>query len=127
MAGLPTSSRMAPSRFGSRHLQVGGTAGPDNLTNGVLSQTVSATAGDQYQFSGWSLFEANYSGGVDTLNYTSPLGAVASPTVTTDLIMEFLDSGNNVIGSPLRWMYERTALPRLVLILRMIITTTNIF
>src|SRR5688572_29688840 len=34
------------------------------LTNAILSQTLSATAGTQYTFSGWSLFEANYSGGV---------------------------------------------------------------
>lgn len=68
-------------------------------TNAILSQTVPGVAGQQYSFSGWSLFQQNYSGGVDTLDPGSPSGGVASPT-TTNFTMEFLDSGSNVLGSP---------------------------
>ncbi len=77
----------------------GGTAGPNNLTNAILSQTVTGTAGQEYTFSGWSRYEANYSGGVETLAASSPLGAVASPT-TNEFMIEFLNGSNSVIGSP---------------------------
>ncbi|HEY3394257.1 MAG TPA: hypothetical protein VGK58_16205 [Lacipirellulaceae bacterium] len=78
---------------------VGGSmAGPDNLTNAVLSQTVPATGGEEYTFSGWSRFEQSYSGGFDTLPGSSPLGSVTSPTTTT-MKLEFLDSGGSVLGS----------------------------
>lgn len=60
----------------------GATVSPNNLTNAVISQVVPAIAGEQYNASAWSQFEAQYSGGVDLLNSNSPLGAVASPTVT---------------------------------------------
>jgi hypothetical protein len=74
-------------------------AGPDNLTNVVLSQTRPASVGEQYTFTGWSRFETNYSGGVDTLAANGPLGAVATPT--TDFFkLEFLDSGGGVLASP---------------------------
>ncbi len=79
---------------------VGGEApGPDNLTNSVLFQEVPVTAGQTYTFSGQSRWEDNYSGGVTTLNAASPLGAVASPT-QTNMIIEFLDSGGSVVGTP---------------------------
>ena len=74
--------------------------GPDNLTNAVLSQTVAAAPGVEYSFAGWSRFEANYGGGVNTLDIGSPLGSAASPT-TTELQMEFIDGVGAVIGSPI--------------------------
>lgn len=73
--------------------------GPNNLTNAVLSQEVPGTAGESYEFSGWSRWETNYSGGVATLGADGPLGAVSSPTTTT-MELAFLDAGGSVIGSP---------------------------
>jgi hypothetical protein len=89
---------------GERHMWLrafagGQTAGPNNLTNAVLTQTVPVTAGSEYKFSGWSRFEVNYSGGYTTLDGSSPLGAVTSPT-TTQFQMEFLDGSNSLLGSP---------------------------
>lgn len=81
----------------------GATAGPNNLTNAVLSQTVPATAGEKYSFSGWTQFEANYSGGLSegaVLNTGSPLAGQTSPTMT-ELVMEFLDSSGGVLGAPI--------------------------
>ncbi|WP_428938065.1 hypothetical protein [Fontivita pretiosa] len=51
---------------------------------GGAEQTVGITAGGQYDFSSWLYFEANY------------------PTsgATTQLILTFLDSGGNPVGSP---------------------------
>lgn len=72
--------------------------GPDNLTNAILSQTVDILAGNNYTFSGYSRFEANYSGGVDTLDSSSPLGAVPSPT-ETEFTLEFLDGSGSPVGS----------------------------
>jgi len=54
-----------------------------------LTQTVPGTAGADYTFSAWSAWEANYSGGIP-----------GTPTETF-LKMEFLDSSENVIGTPL--------------------------
>ncbi len=71
-----------------------------NPNDAILSQTVDAVAGRDYTFTGWSFFEGNYSGGVDTLSSMSPNGAVPSPTET---IMElaFLDGSGVEIGTPL--------------------------
>jgi hypothetical protein len=73
------------------------------LNDGIISQTVAGTAGENYTFSGWSKWEGNYSGGVDVLFFTSPhdpgmTGTVPSPTQTT-FQMEFLN-GSAVIGAP---------------------------
>lgn len=76
----------------------GSDPGPDNLTNAILSQTIPALAGETYTFSGWSRWEANYSGGVDSLGI-GPLGLVASPTATT-MRLEFLDADRRAIGPP---------------------------
>ncbi len=70
--------------------------------DGVISQTVEAVAGGTYTFSGWTKFETNYSGGLDTI----PAGLAAnvlfsgmpSPT-ETEIKLEFLDINSNVIGS----------------------------
>jgi hypothetical protein len=67
--------------------------------NAVLTQTVAATPGENYTFKGSSRWEANYSGGVATLDEGGPLGAVPSPTSTT-LEIAFLNAGGAVIGSP---------------------------
>lgn len=72
--------------------------------NAILSQTVAATPGETYNFIGHSNFEQNYSGGVDFLDGTSPLGMenggapVASPTQSF-FDLEFLDGSGTVIGS----------------------------
>jgi len=83
-----------------RSFEGGEEPGPNNLTNAILSQTVSGTAGENYTFSGWSRWETNYSGGVTTLDPSSPLGAVPSPTQTT-MELAFLDSSNNLLGTPI--------------------------
>lgn len=75
-----------------------GPTNPNNMINAYLSQTVPATAGQEYNLSGWSRWEPNFSGGVNTLAGSSPLGAVPSPT-TLDITLEFLNSSNAVIGS----------------------------
>lgn len=77
----------------------GGSAPPGSLVNAVLTQTVPAVAGEGYSFAGWARFEANYAGGVPTLDPTSPFGAIPSPT-RTELEFSFLNAGGSVIGSP---------------------------
>jgi hypothetical protein len=66
--------------------------------NAVLSQTVAAVPSETYTFSGWSRWEDNYSGGAGTLDASSPLGPVATPTTNT-MKVEFLNAGGSVIGS----------------------------
>ena len=78
---------------------VGDNDGVDMHT-GVLSQTVAATEGETYTFSGYSRFEAGYSGGLDELSgepeYPDP---IPSPTETL-FTLEFLDSLGATIGTP---------------------------
>jgi hypothetical protein len=71
----------------------------NKMTNTSLIQTVSGVAGQTYTLTGWSKFEGNFSGSVDTLDSGSPSGAVPSPTDTT-FLLEFLNSGGGVLGSP---------------------------
>jgi len=68
------------------------------LGNAILSQTVPGVVGETYTFSGFAKWEDNYSGGVGTLDASSPLGAVATPT-TNAMHVEFLNSSDAVIGS----------------------------
>jgi hypothetical protein len=68
-------------------------------TSAILSQSAPAVVGDTYTFSGHSLFETNYSGGVTTLDANSPSGAVPSPT-NTYFRMTFLNSSGGIVGSP---------------------------
>ena len=72
-------------------------ANPDPL-DATLLQTVPATPGTTYQFKGWSLFFEGYSGGVEILDPSSPLGEVPSPTETF-FVMEFLNGVGTQIGS----------------------------
>jgi hypothetical protein len=65
----------------------------------VLRQTVPGVPGETYTFSGYSFFDPGYSGGVETLDPTSPLGEVPSPTESS-FEMAFLNAGGTVIGSP---------------------------
>jgi hypothetical protein len=65
----------------------------------VLSQTVPGVAGETYTFSGYSQFDAEYSGGLETLDSGSPLGAIPSPT-QSKFELAFLNGGGSVIGSP---------------------------
>ncbi len=76
----------------------GEAVGPNNLTNAILSQMVPAVPGEVYRLTGKSAFEENYSGFVNTLD-GGPLDGQASPTTTTFEIA-FLDSGGNVLGTP---------------------------
>jgi hypothetical protein len=78
---------------------VGAFAGQNKMINANLSQTVPGTAGENYTLTGWSRWEANYSGAVTTLAATSPSGAVASPTDSA-FELAFLDGSNAVIGAP---------------------------
>ena len=70
----------------------------DGTAEVVLSQTVSATPGETYNFAGDALFEGNYAGGVSFLDILSPFGGIESPTSDTFQI-DFLDSGGSVIGT----------------------------
>lgn len=67
-----------------------------------MSQTVGAVEGGTYTFSGWTKFEQNYSGGVDTISAAAPAHALfqgqPSPTVT-EIRLDFLDNGGSVISS----------------------------
>jgi hypothetical protein len=60
--------------------------------DGILSQTVPGMAGGAYTFSAWSFWEPGFSGDADTF-----------PGTVTDTIiqMEFLNSSNVAIGSPI--------------------------
>ncbi|TWU29321.1 hypothetical protein [Bythopirellula polymerisocia] len=70
--------------------------------DGVISQTVQAVAGGTYTFSGWTKFETNFSGGLDTI----PAGLAAnvlysgqpSPT-KVEIRVDFLDINSVVIES----------------------------
>ncbi len=65
----------------------------DEGVDGIISQTVEAVAGGSYNFSGWTKFETNYSGGVDTITGANPpalLSGQASPT-RTEIVLEFFD------------------------------------
>lgn len=73
----------------------GGTEGAD----AVLSQTAAAAPGESYTMTGWSLFQQNYSGSVDFLDFLSPSMGIASPTETL-FELAFLDSEGAVLGSP---------------------------
>jgi len=68
--------------------------------DGAISQTVEAQPGGTYTFSGWTRFEANYSGGVDTISPSSAgtMAGMPSPT-DTEIKLEFLDINSVVIGS----------------------------
>lgn len=66
------------------------------LATATLSQSVPGAAGQTYTFSGWARWEDNYSGGVDFLDASSPLGAAPSPTTNT-MTLQFLNSGGGVI------------------------------
>jgi hypothetical protein len=72
---------------------------PDPV-DGIISQTVQAVAGATYTFSGWTKFEPNYSGGVDTISPSGGgfLAGQPSPT-STEIKLEFLDVNSAVIGS----------------------------
>jgi len=67
--------------------------------NAVLSQTVPGVANESYTFTGYSKWESNFSGAVDTLDLLSPSGEVSSPTEST-FELAFLDASNAVLGSP---------------------------
>ncbi|MEQ8847764.1 hypothetical protein [Botrimarina sp.] len=66
----------------------------------LFAQTVAATPGAEYEFSGWSFWETDYPGGVETLNADSPFGAIPSDTETYFFI-EFLDASGGVLNSSL--------------------------
>ncbi len=72
---------------------------PDPV-DGIISQTVEAQAGATYTFSGWTRFEAGYSGGVDTINAASTgfFAGMTSPT-RTEIELAFLDINGDVISS----------------------------
>lgn len=57
--------------------------------DGIVSQTVAAMPGADYEFSAWSAWEVGYAGGF------------GDPNVLTFQRMEFLDASSMVIGSPL--------------------------
>jgi hypothetical protein len=78
---------------------IGDFMGQNKMINAILSQTVPGMAGETYTFTGWSKFEQNFAGGVDNLNAGPPGNGAPSPTQTS-MLLEFLDSGGAVLGSP---------------------------
>jgi hypothetical protein len=80
---------------------IGPNAGLDKAINAFLVQTVPGTAGLTYTFSGYSRWEANYSGGVANLDAdkVAPPDMAGPPSPTNTIMrLEFLDAGNSVIG-----------------------------
>ena len=75
-------------------------AGGFDSNDAIFSQTVAGVAGGEYTASMWSRFEANFAGGVDTLDEASPNGEEPSPTATT-LELAFLDNSGSEIGPPI--------------------------
>ncbi|WP_146402016.1 hypothetical protein [Pseudobythopirellula maris] len=73
--------------------------GTNSQTNAYLSQTVPATSGTNYTFTGWSKWEQNYSGAVGALDFLSPSGGGTSPTESM-FEVAFLDGGGAVLGAP---------------------------
>ncbi|MEO1498737.1 MAG: hypothetical protein AAFV43_16450, partial [Planctomycetota bacterium] len=69
----------------------------DGTADAVLSQTVAATPGETYTFSGEAAFEQNFSGGVAFLDLLSDWGEIPSPTDAT-FRLEFLDAGGSVLA-----------------------------
>ena len=74
------------------------------LSNGEILQTIPATPGETYTFSGWARWELGFSGGFVPPNYATldasgPLGEVPSPTTST-MEIQFLDASDNPIGDP---------------------------
>jgi hypothetical protein len=67
----------------------------------IMSQTVPGMPGGEYDFSAWSRWEINYSGGV------------VDTTTETFLRMEFLDAANAVIGTPLSLRLETAEEPQI--------------
>jgi hypothetical protein len=61
------------------------------LSEAGISQTVPGMQGETYTFTGWSRFEPNYAGGLDTVDGNP------SPTETT-WNLDFLNSNGDVIG-----------------------------
>jgi len=84
---------------------VGGVEGTNFAgANVIFSQTVPATVGETYSFVGDSNFEANYSGGVEFLDGTSPIGVenggTPQPTPTQSLFeLEFLGVDDVVLAT----------------------------
>jgi hypothetical protein len=75
----------------------------DKMINAFLTQTVPGVAGQTYTFTGWSRFEQNFSGGVDNrdADKMAPPDTNGPPSPTdTAFMIEFLNSGGGVIGSP---------------------------
>lgn len=72
---------------------------PDPVS-ATMVQTVDIVGGETYTFSGWTKFEGNYSGGVDTISATSSgfLAGMPSPT-KTEISLEFVDINGVVLDS----------------------------
>jgi hypothetical protein len=73
----------------------------DEPVDGIISQRVGAVAGASYTFSGWTKFEGGYSGGVDAVAGIAPstMAPGATSPTRTEIVLEFLDINNVVIGS----------------------------
>jgi hypothetical protein len=100
--GTPAPPRLAWLRpFAGNQ---GSFMGQDVLNEAGISQTVAAQAGETYTFKGWSRFEPNYSGGLDTVDGNPSL-------TTTTWNLDFLNSGGSVIGgaSPFNVRTDREA------------------
>ncbi len=78
---------------------------PADPAQAHLSQTIPASPGNTYTFSGWAHFETYYPGGLDNLNAGTgpPAPTNDGPASPTDNVfaIEFLDVGNNVLAGSL--------------------------
>jgi hypothetical protein len=97
-----STSAWLSSFFGGGHLRVENW--PEGPVFGTMAQTVPIVAGETYNFSGWSYFEINYSGGADIIDpngVASPpslFAGMESPTQTL-ITLEFLDPNGAVLST----------------------------
>ncbi|MEO0530279.1 MAG: hypothetical protein AAF266_06835 [Planctomycetota bacterium] len=84
------------SRTGANGLWIAPRGADVEPLDAKFAQTLPATVGGEYEFSGWSFWEPSYAGGVETLNAESPFGAIPSDTETYYFI-EFLDGAGDVV------------------------------
>jgi hypothetical protein len=79
-----------------------------------IAQTVAATPGQKYRFSGWAHFEGGYAGGVEFLDLLSPNqrnqdaqaanpGVPVAALTDTFFKMEFLDGVGNVLAGSVEY------------------------
>lgn len=83
----PAPTPVTPSDMGVFFKPFSGDLGTGDLATGRLYQDVAGSAGITYRLTGWAGAEANYS------------GLIAGSQTRSEFSLQFLDAGNNLIGS----------------------------